>query len=68
MQNIFWLSMHAQAQTIATEAAGAPAPVWMQFVPFVIIIAVFYFFLIRPQAQKQKETQTLDDFQFFRVT
>lgn len=34
----------------------APAP-WMQFVPFAVIIGVFYFFLIRPQAKKQKETQ-----------
>lgn len=38
--------------------AGAPqqAPSWMQFVPFLVIIGVFYFFLIRPQAKKQKET------------
>lgn len=41
-------------------AAGAPeqAPSWMQFVPFLVIIGVFYFFLIRPQAKKQKETAT----------
>lgn len=33
-------------------------PAWMQFVPFIVIIGVFYFFLIRPQAKKQKETAT----------
>ncbi|MBC7742237.1 MAG: preprotein translocase subunit YajC [Bdellovibrionaceae bacterium] len=30
----------------------------MQFVPFAVIIGVFYFFLIRPQAKKQKEVQS----------
>lgn len=45
----------AFAQT--TPAPGAPeaAPAWMQFVPIAVIMFVFYFFLIRPQAKKQKE-------------
>ncbi|MEK6628474.1 MAG: preprotein translocase subunit YajC [Bdellovibrionota bacterium] len=45
----------------AQEAAATTpeqAPSWMQFVPFMVIIGVFYFFLIRPQAKKQKETAT----------
>lgn len=53
--------MHAQvfAQEAAAPAAGAAQPPgWMQFVPFLVIIVVFYFFLIRPQAKKQKETQS----------
>ncbi len=52
----------AQEATAPTaDAAAAPAqtaPQWMQFVPFAVIIGVFYFFLIRPQAKKQRETQT----------
>lgn len=63
--NLFLNGVFAVAQTaenatnIATATTAAPAaPAWMQFVPFVIIIGVFYFFLIRPQAKKQKETQT----------
>jgi len=28
---------------------------WMQFLPFILIIVVFYFFMIRPQMKKQKE-------------
>lgn len=44
------------AEVVAVSTAPAP-PAWMQFVPFVIIIGVFYFFLIRPQAKKQKDTQ-----------
>lgn len=51
----FVVMASAQAQTAAAPEA---APAWMQFVPFVVIIAVFYFLLIRPQAQKQKEAQT----------
>lgn len=48
----------ADATNVATATTAAQPPQWMQFVPFVIIIGVFYFFLIRPQAKKQKETQT----------
>ena len=57
---LFFTGVSAFAQTAEVVGAGAvqpTAPAWMQFVPFVIIIGVFYFFLIRPQAKKQKETQ-----------
>ncbi len=37
------------------EAMNTTAPGWMQFVPIAVIMFVFYFFLIRPQAKKQKE-------------
>lgn len=48
----------AQTTEMAATAATQPTPpAWMQFVPFIVIISVFYFFLIRPQAKKQKETQ-----------
>ncbi len=58
MFKVFLISAQSLAQTSAEVAGGAApqAPAWMQFVPFVIIIGVFYFFLIRPQAKKQKET------------
>lgn len=48
----------ADAAAAPTAGAAATAPQWMQFVPFAVIIGVFYFFLIRPQAKKQKETQS----------
>ena len=35
--------------------AQAQQPGWMQFLPFVLIIVVFYFFMIRPQMKRQKE-------------
>jgi len=41
---------------MAQPAPGgaAPNPI-MTFLPFVLIIVVFYFFMIRPQMKKQKE-------------
>ena len=36
----------------------APNPI-MTFLPFVAIIAIFYFLIIRPQSKKQKETQKM---------
>lgn len=33
----------------------------MSVIPFVAIIAIFYFFIIRPQNKKQKETQKMID-------
>ena len=39
-----------------TAAAKQPSP-WSSILFFVLIIAVFYLFLIRPQAKRQKEIQ-----------
>jgi len=40
------------------EGAASPNPI-MTFLPFVAIIAIFYFLIIRPQSKKQKETQKM---------
>ncbi len=39
------------------QAAGAAGPgdIIMQMVPFIAMIAIFYFFLIRPQQKRAKE-------------
>jgi preprotein translocase subunit YajC len=39
-------------QILLMAQPGAPA--WQQFLPIVLIIVVFYFFMIRPQMKKQK--------------
>ena len=39
-------------------AWGASNPI-MTFLPFVLIIGIFYFLIIRPQNKKQKETQKM---------
>jgi preprotein translocase subunit YajC len=42
---------------------GGEAPTgsaaFLQFVPFIAIIAIFYFLIIRPQNKKQKDTQRM---------
>ena len=34
---------------------------FMQFLPFILLIVVFYFFMIRPQQKRQKELRTYRD-------
>ncbi|MHB8210236.1 MAG: preprotein translocase subunit YajC [Acidithiobacillus sp.] len=48
------------ANAYAGTAAGAgPDSVFMQVIPLVIIFAIFYFLLIRPQTKKAKEQRQL---------
>lgn len=44
-------------ETASAQAAGGQPPAWANIVPLVVVFGVFYFFLIRPQAKKQKEQQ-----------
>jgi preprotein translocase subunit YajC len=48
-------SAHAQGLGDMFGGAGGVA----QFLPLVLIFGVFYFLLIRPQQQKQKETRAM---------
>lgn len=42
------------------EVAGNPLlAMLIQFAPFIILIVVFYFMLIRPQRKKEKETKEM---------
>ena len=43
-----------------TPGQGQAAP-WMQFVPVVVIFAIFYFLLIRPARNKQRQVQGMLD-------
>jgi preprotein translocase subunit YajC len=45
----------------APDGGSAPqgGSAFLQFVPFIAIIAIFYFLIIRPQNKKQKETQRM---------
>ncbi|GHU03695.1 hypothetical protein FACS1894147_08000 [Spirochaetia bacterium] len=40
-------------------AEGGGASLITTFVPFILIIGIFYFLIIRPQNKKQKETQKM---------
>jgi preprotein translocase subunit YajC len=52
--NLFGLISPAYAQD-----GGDVATTAMQFLPLVLIFGVFYFLLIRPQQQKQKEMRNM---------
>ena len=52
---MFISSAHAQGIADMFGGAGGVA----QFLPLVMIFVVFYFLLIRPQQQKQKETAAM---------
>jgi len=54
---VFFLLMAAPPS--ADGAPGGSANSLMTFAPFILIIAVFYFLIIRPQNKKQKETQKM---------
>jgi preprotein translocase subunit YajC len=42
--------------TLSAAAAGGEAPpAWLQFMPLVAMVAVFWFLILRPQMRKQKE-------------
>ena len=43
------------------QAAGAADPTggWMSFLPLIIIFAIFYFMMIRPQMKRQKELREM---------
>ncbi len=53
--SLLWMS-YAWADA-APAAAGNSAPAYMQFLPFILIFVIFYFFLIRPQSKRQKQHQ-----------
>lgn len=46
--------LYALAQ--AAPAGDAP-PAWMQFLPLVAMVAVFWFLILRPQMKRQKDLQ-----------
>ena len=46
-------------QTGGAPSASGPMGILISVVPFVAIIGIFYFFLIRPQNKKQKETEKM---------
>jgi len=46
-------------------ALGAPppggGPMWVQFIPFVLVIAIFYFIILLPAKRKQQKVQQFLD-------
>lgn len=50
--------LHAMAGTGATEGSGSGIAA---FLPFILIFAIIYFFMIRPQSKRQREKQKMHD-------
>lgn len=53
MLDFFMSSAHAQ------EAAAQQQSILMSFLPFILIFAIFYFLMIRPQKKKLEEEQAM---------
>lgn len=53
----FIFSSVSISQAQGTAAAGNQPPGWIQFVPILFMVVVFYFLVMRPQAKKAKEHQ-----------
>ncbi len=53
MNNLLFLT------TASTTGEMDPLSMVLSFAPFVVVIAVMYFILIRPQRKKEKETQKM---------
>ena len=53
------------AHVIVVFAMAAPSqdggPIWVQFLPFAAILAIFYFIILRPMKQRQKKVQEFRD-------
>ena len=57
--SLFGLIPSAVAQTTgAADGGSSPMDMLQQFFPFIIVIGIFYFLLIRPQQQKAKQLKT----------
>jgi preprotein translocase subunit YajC len=48
-----------EAWTILAQAARPEASVWVQFVPIVLMLVVFYFLLVAPMRKRQRETEAM---------
>jgi preprotein translocase subunit YajC len=42
---------------MAAPAQGAPSP-WVQLLPFVLVLAIFYFIILMPMKKRQQKVQT----------
>ncbi|MBF0106284.1 MAG: preprotein translocase subunit YajC [Deltaproteobacteria bacterium] len=50
---------HAQTAAAAPAQAAGPFGAFSQFLPIILIVAVFYFLLIRPQQKQQKRLRQM---------
>ena len=51
-----WDSGFPHLLALGTPAQGAPSP-WMQFIPFVLVLGIFYFVILLPMKRRQQKVQ-----------
>ncbi|MDP3907491.1 preprotein translocase subunit YajC [Novosphingobium sp.] len=49
--------MNSQILNMLAAAAADAPPAWVQFLPLVAMVAVFWFLILRPQMKRQKAHQ-----------
>lgn len=55
------MNSFADTHLIAMAApAGGPSPLW-QFLPFALILAIFYFLILMPMKRRQKKVQEFQE-------
>ena len=59
--NLFGLVAYAQEGGQSSTQAGAIGAIVSAFLPFVLLIVLFYFMLIRPQKKREKQTKAMLD-------
>ena len=59
--NLFGIVAYATENADAATQASGPAALISSFLPLVLMIAVFYFLLIRPQRKRDKEKRAMLD-------
>ena len=47
--------------TLFAQAAPGNPPLWAQFLPFALILAIFYFIILLPMRRRQKKVQEFRD-------
>lgn len=59
---VFAIQIPSLALAMASRPAdpnAPPPPVWVQFFPMIVMVAVFYLLLIRPQMRQRKERESM---------
>lgn len=55
--SMFVASVLGASQAFAQAAPGQQAPAWVQMVPLVAMVGIFYFLILRPQQKREKTRQ-----------
>ena len=52
-----WESGFPSLVALGTPPQGAASSPWLQFVPFILVLAIFYFVILMPMKKRQQKVQ-----------